>query len=69
LGSREKLQGRAGFCQEIFFLKSGSCFKFDFSRAGVTDFFSGDPEVKNAVNSNPRKAGFKIIFKFREGSL
>jgi hypothetical protein len=46
LGPREKLQGRVGFCQEIFFLKLESDFKSDFLRVGVADFSSGDHEVK-----------------------
>ena len=34
----EKLMGGAGFHTEIFFIKSESDFKPDFSRVKVTDF-------------------------------
>jgi hypothetical protein len=53
------------FCQEIFFLKSRSDFKSDFSRVGVADFPSGDCEVKTSQNSILDQN----IFKLREENL
>jgi hypothetical protein len=52
LGPREKLQGRAGFCQEIFFLKSES--DFNWARAvggGLTTRKSQIKKQKKALRA------------------
>jgi hypothetical protein len=64
LGPREKLQGRAGFCQEIFFLKSESGFESDFSGIGFPIFFSGDREVKTAQTPTPENPASTLFSNF-----
>jgi hypothetical protein len=72
LGPREKLLGRAGlvFLYRRFSFRSQKMIlsaAFRGSKRAI--FAAANRKAKNVSNCNPRKGGFKIIFKLREENL